>query len=375
MFKNLKVKSFVGESGLEFLVNCFGNLKRGLIPMKSFLIPKKFDRFRKVYVYDYAMQFAAEEFVDSLTEFELRQLVSKHSYGILQNTMNQAVRRVLRFYKDNLAMDLHVLTGDFENFSDSISKKKMHEVVEEVEFWSLQDKIFVNSLINQSQLAGGTWETDLKGVHSGLKLVSLLLNRYLYSFDRQIADLSRMFVRVGDNFICFGSIQEIERVRSFLDGFQNEHVLKINYTSNNIQSPFEYLSYVIDNGVIAVRESSVARFRKRVCDCLQPRNLKFDDKLSLLKYRYKREAGLGDLMVDFLLAYPFLNSRSQIVELNEFMYRRLNYFLFGFKGLSNFDQLRLALNKINFKSILFVYTGLENGALEYNKKSLEKIYK
>ena len=375
MFRNLKVKSFVGESGLEFLVNCFGNFKRGMIPVKSFLIPKKFDRFRKVYVYDYKQQFAAEEFVESLAESDFRQLVSKDSYGILDNTMNQGLRRVLRFYKAHLGVDLFVLTGDFENFSDSISKKKMHEVVEDVGFWSVHQKRFVNSLINQSQLDGASWATELKGVHSGLKLVGLLLNRYLYSFDTQIASLSRMFVRVGDNFVCFGSKSEIESVKSFLDGFQNEHDLKINYAWNNIQSRFEYLSYVIDNGVIAIRESSVARFQKRVCDCLQPRNLEFEQKLSVLRYKYKREAGLGDLMADFLLAYPFLNSRSQIVELNEFVYRRLNYFLFGFKGLSNFDNLRSVLNKIKFKSLLFVYTGLVNGALEYNKKSLEKIYK
>jgi len=336
---NSRYFSFYGYKKLIYFYKSFS--AGCLNSLKLIKIPKSSDKKRLVYVNSLYDRLYADSLLKSLPKTH-----SDFVYGISDKPFYTISKKLNSFYKTK---KYKFLIGDFKNFSDSIPKKKLQDLINNSDYFDISTKSHLSYFLNKSTFDGDNLLSSLDGMHTGTPITNYLLNHFLCKFDNFLVKNSTFFMRVGDDFVCVLKREDSEAViANFIENFQKDNSLQINFAM--YKEDFEFLAYRYFQNVISVRKSSVNKFLGNIASKLQVVDADLDKKIHLLKKIYYGPNGLYQVKKDFLLDYRFLNDSNQVKSISREIKRYQNRFLFGYMGFKNSNELNLILKTLKIKS-------------------------
>ncbi len=346
-------------------------------PLKVSTVRKPNGTNRMIYNYNYRDRLLSAKLCSSLSPEQIRSIVSKNSYGISKQPVYYALKNKVKKYKRAIKNDtnLFYIVGDFKNFADSIPKSEILTQLENVDFLSSQQKQDFSYFVSKSMFLEGVWSTSLRGLHSGVSAINLLWNFFLRDFDSFVDKSSQFFVRVGDDFfvVCDNKASR-DLLKNYIQSFTAQYGMQVKIQDGDLSKPhhYEFLSYVFNGNPLELRPKSVARFLHKICTLLQPINASLDRKQKKLKTIYYKTNGLKDTILDFLYAYPYLESDKQAKFISNYVKARINYYLFAYKGKANSSELEDILKELGIISLYSYFWRLKTGRLKYNRKILNR---
>ena len=350
--------SFFAFNKLPLFYRFFTNSGLGFLQLIK--IPKGSSRFRKVYIYSFFDSLLASRVLAGLPRVH-----SVNVYGYHDKPAYMVSKKLASFFK---AGKYCFVVGDFENFSDSIPKSVLRNLVLESDKFSFIQKRQLLYFINKSVFDGVNLCSSLKGVHTGTPVTNYLLNLFLLEFDNFLSSNSKYYMRVGDDFVCVldknVESQKLESLFGYVNDFSKTNDVCINFSHKN--SEIEFLGYLYKSNIVSVRPKSMKKFIANFANKLQVVDACLETKIRLLKKIYFKKNGLLDLQKQFLLDYRLMTDPIQVKQISRETNRYLNRFLFGYMGFRNSRDLNCVLKTIGILSFEKLF---------YNSRANQKILK
>lgn len=340
-------------------------------PIKVVKIPKPKGGFRNIYIYCLYDRIQAQNIYDKVIPSCTEKFIHKRVYGVCGKPVFFAQQKVTRYYNKAFKGKLapYFFRGDIKNFYDCIDKKIILQKIQDLNLFEQADLDFIRSIVYKDVLQDSLWQSFYKGLHTGLILVNLFANLYLFVLDEIIEEFSKFYVRVGDDFIA--TFESEEQMKSVFENVVTEIKdlnLEFTYNFGDLRKDeVEFLGYVYAGGKISIRSSSLQRFERTINKRFLTVSGDLPRRKEYFLKKLKGADGLDVYLNSFLDAYRFFNCDKQAKQINQFLMRRINKFIFGYQGLDNSEQLHEFLKSIGFETFYTKFWKLKTGKLRYKQ--------
>lgn len=274
----------------------------------------------------------------------------------------KAIRTVVRKYNRDISG--HMIIGDISSYSDIINPEILKQQINQIGFDIKTNNLlylYVDSMLFQK----GEIQSSPEGIITGLPITVMFNNLYLDAFDKIIGKESKLYRRVGDDFIAFDTRENLELIRrkmvdllvgiKILPQSQKIHIQKIS-------EPFSFLGYLFDNGKISILPQSVKNIQIRIRKQLKfyPFN-RLPDKIHKLRKILYTGNSLKHYFIQIIRQYNHVNDTEQIEFLSNYFYKRLVIYLYGIYTPRTHRKTKKVLQKINLPSLMKYYLAFQTG--------------
>jgi retron-type reverse transcriptase len=363
-FDGKNIKSYI-ENSFDFIKEIQQELLdlKPIPPALIIKIPKKKKTgFREVAIHN-VKERVKNQAIYQVIEPIVDKVLSKYLFSYRYSHPHyKAIKSVAKRYRKNFKED-YVLVGDITNYTDNMDRDFLKTQIENLGFDKKVNELlflFVEKTIIRK---GEIFDYDL-GVVTALPTTVLFYNLYLNNMDNIMGSSSKLYRRVGDDFIIFDSLEKIEKhkqnieqelINSKLE--KQEHKIKIQKASE----AFGFLGYKFENGVISILEPTIQSIKKRFRYRLRfyPVSMGLKKK-RLLKKIYTEEPLFHDFL-NTINAYNQMNNVAQIKKLSDYFFTRLVIYFFGKYTEKNKRLTKQITKNIKIPSLYKQYLDFHTG--------------
>lgn len=274
----------------------------------------------------------------------------------------KAIRTVVRRY--NKKYNEYVLVGDISSYSDVINPNILKKQIRALGFDDMTNNL-IFLYVDMQFLSNGIRCSSEKGIITGLPVTVLFNNLYLDLMDKKIGEISDVYRRVGDDFIVFGSLNDLQNIKQEISDILIKLKISVEYQKIQIQKtlkPFNFLGYLFNRGVISILPFSVKQIQKKIRSML--RFYEFSS-IKNKKKQLKKILFTGESMqynfIHIVRQYNYSNDIDQMRFLSDYFLKRLVIYFFGSYTSKGRYMLRKVTLGMKIPSLIKYYVAFQTG--------------
>jgi len=279
---------------------------------------------------------------------------------------HRAIKSVVHRYHQDRPND-YVLVGDISSYSDVLNPTILKRKIWEMGFDEKTNELLF-LYVDMPFFRKGRYMTHDDGIITGLPVTVLFNNLYLNDFDKEFGEQSGMYRRVGDDFLAFGTQEELARMQKQMQERLREVAIADEFQKISIHARneiFGFLGFQFNNGTISVLAKSILNIQKRMRYLLRYRHFsKQEERINKLeKILFDGGGSIRRYFIELIRHYNHVNDQQQIAWLSEYFFVRLTMYFFGKYSPRNWRKTKELLHGIEVPSLLRYYTTFQTGKL------------
>ena len=232
-----------------------------------------------------------------------------------------------------------VALADFDNFFDSLDQDiLMNEVHKRVDDFNILRLVRMWNTIG-SVNPRGNYEEMPRGIGQGSIISPLLSNIYAHPLDEYMTQRGYAYLRYSDNMIMLSfSQKEAQRALNDLTFYALEHLkLLLNQSSHPIRSVkrgFTFLGIYYREDLRAISTAKITKIKRKIDQIIR----RFESSPNMLIVK------LGEALDGFHRYYQVLDPEEQMIEIDQYVTKRLVPLLAGYVKKERYHSTRDLLN-------------------------------